>query len=388
MENPLFDRYLTKTRQRIGMTVIHDADAVRRVPRALREDHAVAFLVDQGAVGLASTWVPFFGRFAKTPRGPAVFALRLGAPVVFGVALRQPDGRYVLGFEEVQVEPDRRPRGRRGPDRRRVHAPARALGAARARAVFLASSSLEASASRHSARTGRSRMNERVKRALRGDARAWFGVSVVVLLVLLAILAPLVAHHDPLAHRSRAPAAGAVVAALARHRHPGARRLGAARLRRAHLALRRHRLAGHRARARPHPRPHRRLLRQLGRRARDAPRRRHARLSRRCSCSSRWPPRCSRRSASCSSPSASSAGRAWRASSAARCSSCASSSSCRPRARSARATCASCCSTCCRTSSRRCSSPRRSASPARSWPKRRSRSSGSACSRRRRAGAR
>ncbi len=41
-------------------------------------------------------------------------------------------------------------------------------------------------------------MNERVKRALRSDARAWFGISVVVLLVLLAILAPLVAHQDPL----------------------------------------------------------------------------------------------------------------------------------------------------------------------------------------------
>ncbi len=41
-------------------------------------------------------------------------------------------------------------------------------------------------------------MNERVKRALRGDARAWFGISVVVLLVLLALLAPLVAHQDPL----------------------------------------------------------------------------------------------------------------------------------------------------------------------------------------------
>lgn len=105
MQNPLFDRYLTQTRQRIGMSVIHDADAVKRVPRAMRESHAVAFLVDQGAVGLASTWVPFFGRYAKTPRGPAVFALRLGAPVVFGAALRQPDGRYAIGFEEVKVEP-------------------------------------------------------------------------------------------------------------------------------------------------------------------------------------------------------------------------------------------------------------------------------------------
>ena len=104
MENPLFDHYLTETRRRIGMTVIHDADAVRRVPRALREQHAVAFLVDQGAVGLASTWVPFFGRYAKTPRGPAVFALRLRAPLLFACALRQPSGRFAIHFEEVPVE--------------------------------------------------------------------------------------------------------------------------------------------------------------------------------------------------------------------------------------------------------------------------------------------
>ena len=105
MENPLFDEYITETRRSIGMTVIHDADAVRRVPRAMREGHAVAFLVDQGAVGLASTWVPFFGRYAKTPRGPAVFALRLKTPLVFATALRQPNGRYTMYFEEVPVTP-------------------------------------------------------------------------------------------------------------------------------------------------------------------------------------------------------------------------------------------------------------------------------------------
>jgi KDO2-lipid IV(A) lauroyltransferase len=104
MQNPLFDGYLTETRRRIGMTVIHDAHAVRRVPRAVREQHAVAFLVDQGAVGLASTWVPFFGRYAKTPRGPAVLALRLESPLVFGCALRQPSGCYSMHFEEVPVE--------------------------------------------------------------------------------------------------------------------------------------------------------------------------------------------------------------------------------------------------------------------------------------------
>jgi KDO2-lipid IV(A) lauroyltransferase len=103
MANPLFDRYLTSTRQRIGMTVVHDEDAVRRVPRSLRSGRGVAFLVDQGAIGLASSWVRFFGRFAKTPRGPAVFALRLGTPIVFGTALRQASGRYHLIFEPVDV---------------------------------------------------------------------------------------------------------------------------------------------------------------------------------------------------------------------------------------------------------------------------------------------
>jgi Kdo2-lipid IVA lauroyltransferase/acyltransferase len=103
MANPLFDGYLTRTREQIGMSVVHDEEAVRRVPRSLRAGRAVAFLVDQGAVGLASTFVPFFGRFAKTPRGPAVFALRLGTPVVFGVALRRPSGRYQLTFEPVDA---------------------------------------------------------------------------------------------------------------------------------------------------------------------------------------------------------------------------------------------------------------------------------------------
>jgi Kdo2-lipid IVA lauroyltransferase/acyltransferase len=101
MANPLFDRYLTLTRERIGMSVIHDDEAVKRVPRSLRSGRAVAFLIDQGAVGLASTWVPFFGRLAKTPRGPAVFALRLGAPIVFGSAVRRPSGRYVFSFEAI-----------------------------------------------------------------------------------------------------------------------------------------------------------------------------------------------------------------------------------------------------------------------------------------------
>ena len=103
MANPLVDRYLTRTRERLGLNVIHDEQAVRKVPRAVRDGGAVAFLVDQAAAGLASTWVPFFGRLAKTPRGPAVFALRLDAPIVFAGVSRQSDGRFKFSFEAVDV---------------------------------------------------------------------------------------------------------------------------------------------------------------------------------------------------------------------------------------------------------------------------------------------
>jgi len=103
MANPLVDRYLTRTRERVGLEVIHDEVAVRRVPRAIRSGRVVGFLVDQAAIGLASTWVPFFGRMAKTPRGPAVFALRLDAPVVFAGVARLPSGRFRFSFEAVDV---------------------------------------------------------------------------------------------------------------------------------------------------------------------------------------------------------------------------------------------------------------------------------------------
>jgi Kdo2-lipid IVA lauroyltransferase/acyltransferase len=47
--------------------------------------------------------VPFFGRYAKTPRGPAVFALRLQSPVLFLAPLRKPDGRFMFGIEEIPI---------------------------------------------------------------------------------------------------------------------------------------------------------------------------------------------------------------------------------------------------------------------------------------------
>jgi len=104
MSNPIFDRYLNQTRADLGMTVVYDADAVRRTTRSLKEGRAIGFLADQGVLNLASTYVPFFGRPAKTPRGPAVFTLRYHVPTLFVAAVREPDGRFHLSFESVPYE--------------------------------------------------------------------------------------------------------------------------------------------------------------------------------------------------------------------------------------------------------------------------------------------
>lgn len=103
MGNPLFDAYVGRVRSRLGLTVVRDRESVRRTPRTLRDNGMVGILVDQAGLNIASTYVNFFGRPAKTPRGAAVFALRFNAPLVFGTALRQPNGRYHLLVEDVPV---------------------------------------------------------------------------------------------------------------------------------------------------------------------------------------------------------------------------------------------------------------------------------------------
>lgn len=101
MSNSIFDRYLNQTREELGMTVVYDSDAVRRTTRSIKEGRAIGFLADQGVLNLASTYVPFFGRPAKTPRGPAVFTLRYHVPTLFVAAVREPNGRFHLSFEDV-----------------------------------------------------------------------------------------------------------------------------------------------------------------------------------------------------------------------------------------------------------------------------------------------
>lgn len=102
--NPLFDRDLVAARDRLGLRVVYKKDAPGAVLGALRRGDAVALVGDQNPIR-GGIPVEFFGRSANTARGPGLVALRTGAPVFLGVALRTGTaGRYRVRIEEVPVE--------------------------------------------------------------------------------------------------------------------------------------------------------------------------------------------------------------------------------------------------------------------------------------------
>lgn len=89
MANRRFEQDLFGLREELGMGVIEMGSAAKRVLRALRDGRVVAILGDQNA-HKSDVFVSFFGRQAATARGPALFAIRTGAPVFFGIVLRDP----------------------------------------------------------------------------------------------------------------------------------------------------------------------------------------------------------------------------------------------------------------------------------------------------------
>lgn len=103
--NPYFDRLVNDARARLGIRVIPRHGATKATLRALKEGRVVALVADQDARA-AGVFVPFLGRPASTPRGPAVLALRTSAPLFMATMVRDPDGGYRVRIEPIPVPTD------------------------------------------------------------------------------------------------------------------------------------------------------------------------------------------------------------------------------------------------------------------------------------------
>ena len=95
LSNPRVDRLVTGWRRAAGVDLIPLGTGVRRVFTALKENHWVAMLADQDARH-DGVFVPFMGRPASTPVGPAELSIRTRAPIVMGFVVRRHDGRHTL----------------------------------------------------------------------------------------------------------------------------------------------------------------------------------------------------------------------------------------------------------------------------------------------------
>jgi len=97
--NILVDRLMNSLRARFGVEIVPLTGSLLGVLRALRRNRIVAMLSDQDA-GRDGVFVDFLGKAASTPYGPGRLAVRTGAPILPGNAIRR--GR---GLHEIVILP-------------------------------------------------------------------------------------------------------------------------------------------------------------------------------------------------------------------------------------------------------------------------------------------
>jgi KDO2-lipid IV(A) lauroyltransferase len=97
-EDAEFNRLTDSLRGNGGYAVHPRGTSPKALLQHLRRKGAVAILPDQKS---EDVFVPFFGKLAGTVAGPAVLALKTGAPILPMFCPRQSDGTYRVEFGEV-----------------------------------------------------------------------------------------------------------------------------------------------------------------------------------------------------------------------------------------------------------------------------------------------
>ncbi|MBI4368269.1 MAG: lysophospholipid acyltransferase family protein [Candidatus Omnitrophica bacterium] len=77
-----FDRLLVSLRESVSVSTVYRDESPRKILSRLRQNHVVGMSADQDIDSLEGTFVPFFGKPAWTPIGPAKIALASGAPIM------------------------------------------------------------------------------------------------------------------------------------------------------------------------------------------------------------------------------------------------------------------------------------------------------------------
>jgi KDO2-lipid IV(A) lauroyltransferase len=98
-DDPRIQDLIVSIRRGLGTTTIARGTrgAARQILEVLRSGGAIAMLIDQDTK-VDGVWVPFFGRPAFTPVGPAELAIKQDMRVIPSFIERRPDGSHLVRF--------------------------------------------------------------------------------------------------------------------------------------------------------------------------------------------------------------------------------------------------------------------------------------------------
>ncbi|MDD5019723.1 MAG: lysophospholipid acyltransferase family protein [Candidatus Omnitrophica bacterium] len=96
--HPLVNAFFNRQRERIGAEVVPSLGvAVRRIYKALRDNHMVALVGDRDFSGNGKL-MDFLGAKKMIPRGPAALAIKTGAAIITGFVVRDEQDRHTIVF--------------------------------------------------------------------------------------------------------------------------------------------------------------------------------------------------------------------------------------------------------------------------------------------------
>jgi KDO2-lipid IV(A) lauroyltransferase len=100
--NPYVDRWINSMRMKWNNKIISLGISIRNIYKELKNKNLVAMVADQRgpSEGLR---VKFFGIDTAMYSGPAILAIKTGAPLIYGLTIRQPDFSYKVVLEEISL---------------------------------------------------------------------------------------------------------------------------------------------------------------------------------------------------------------------------------------------------------------------------------------------
>lgn len=101
--NPYVSDWMNSVRTRWNNEIVSLGLSIRKTYQTLKDKKVVAMVADQRGPQ-ESIKVEFFGRKVSVHVGPSVLALKTGAPIIYGVSVRQKDFTYSTILQEISKE--------------------------------------------------------------------------------------------------------------------------------------------------------------------------------------------------------------------------------------------------------------------------------------------